>query len=143
VEQIAVWDTMSVPDGTYLVKIAASDSPSNAPAAALVGELVSEAFDVDNGAPAISVQQVVRDGAATRVTFDVTDSFSPGSVVEYSVDTGRWQPAYPIDGATDSRRERYEIRVDGEAAGRVVIRAADTMNNAGTARVAAPAGQGR
>jgi len=143
VEQIAVWDTMSVPDGTYLVKIAASDSPSNAPAAALVGELVSEAFDVDNGAPAISVQQVVRDGAATRVTFDVTDSFSPVSVVEYSVDTGRWQPAYPVDGATDSRRERYEIRVDGEAAGRVVIRAADTMNNAGTARVAAPAGQGR
>jgi hypothetical protein len=142
-EQIAVWDTMSVPDGTYVVKIAVSDSSSNSPGTALVGELVSEAFDVDNGAPAIVVQDVARDGTGTKISFDVTDSFSPVSTVEFSVDTGRWQPAYPVDGAADSRRERYEIRVDGEASGRVVIRAVDTMNNAGTARVAAPAGQGR
>jgi hypothetical protein len=137
-DQIAVWDTMSVPDGTYVLKIAAADSMNNAPGAALVGELVSEAFDVDNGAPAITVQQVVREGTATRVTFEVTDAFSPVSAVEYSVDTGRWQAAYPLDGAADSRQERFEIRVDGDAAGRVVIRATDTMNNAGTARVAAP-----
>jgi hypothetical protein len=142
-EQIVVWDTMSVPDGTYVVKIAASDSPSNAPGTVLVGELVSEAFDIDNGAPSITVQQVVREGAGTKVTFDVSDAFSAVTTVEFSLDTGRWQPVYPVDGAADSRRERYEIRVDGEAAGRVVIRAADSMNNAGTARVAAPAGQGR
>jgi len=84
------------------------------------------------------VQQVVRDGAATRVAFEVIDSFSPVSTVEYSVDTGRWQAAYPLDGAADSRQERFEIRVNGDAAGRVVIRATDTMNNSGTARVAAP-----
>ena len=137
-DQIAVWDTMSVPDGTYVLKIAAADSMNNAPGTALVGELVSEAFDVDNGAPVITVQQAVREGAATRVTFEVTDAFSPVSTVEYSVDTGRWQSAYPLDGAADSRQERFEIRVDGEAAGLVVIRATDTMNNAGTARVAAP-----
>jgi hypothetical protein len=134
-DQIAVWDTMSVPDGTYILKIAATDAPNNPPETALVGELLSEAFDVDNGAPVITVQQVVRDGAATKVTIEVTDSFSSISTVEYSLDTGRWQPAYPVDGAADSRQERFEIRVDGEAAGRVVIRAADTMNNAGTARV--------
>jgi sugar lactone lactonase YvrE len=137
-DQIVVWDTMAVADGTYVLKIAASDAANNSPGTALVGELVSEAFDVDNGAPAITVQQVVREGAATRVTFDVADSFSPISSVEFSVDTGRWQAAYPVDGAADSRQERFEIRVDGEAAGRVVIRAADTMNNAGTARVTAP-----
>jgi hypothetical protein len=137
-DQIAVWDTMSVPDGTYVLKIAAADSANNSADTALVGELVSEAFDVDNGAPAITVQQVVRDGAATRVAFEVIDSFSPVSTVEYSVDTGRWQAAYPLDGAADSRQERFEIRVDGDAAGRVVIRATDTMNNAGSARVAAP-----
>ncbi len=82
-DQIVVWDTMTVPDGTYTVKVSASDSPSNAPASALVGELVSEAFDVDNGAPVITVQQVVRDGAGTKVTFEVADSFSPISTVEY------------------------------------------------------------
>lgn len=138
-DQIVVWDTMSVPDGTYLVKVAASDAPANAPGASLVGELVGDAFDVDNVAPVITVQQVVRDGTATKVVFEVADSYSPVSSVEYSVDTGRWQSAYPVDGSTDSRRERFEIRVEGEAAGRVVIRAADAMNNAGTARVTAPA----
>ena len=83
------------------------------------------------------MQQVTREGATTKVVFDVTDSFSPVSTVEYSVDTGRWQPVYPADGAADSRQERFEIRVEGEAAGRVVIRAADAMNNATTARVEA------
>ena len=48
-ETIFVWDTTSVPNGTYLIKIGASDSPSNAPAAALIGELESTAFDIDNG----------------------------------------------------------------------------------------------
>ena len=136
-EQIAVWDTMSVPDGTYVLKVAATDAANNPPGTALVGELLSEAFDVDNSAPVITVQQVARDGAATKVAFEVSDSFSSISTVEYSLDTGRWQPAYPVDGAADSRQERFEIRVDGEAAGRVVIRAADTMNNVGTARVTA------
>jgi hypothetical protein len=65
----------------------------------------------------------------------VRDAHSAIATVEYSIDTGRWQPAYPVDGAADSRSERYEIRVDGDAAGRVVIRAADAMNNAATARV--------
>ncbi len=141
-DQIAVWDTMSVPDGTYVLKIAATDAANNPPGTALVGELLSEAFDVDNSAPVITVQRVVREGAATKVAFEVTDSFSPISTVEYSLDTGRWQPAYPVDGAADSRQERFEIRVDGDAAGRVVIRAADTMNNAGTARVTTPGAPG-
>jgi hypothetical protein len=138
-DQIVVWDTMSVPDGTYLIKVSASDAPGNAPGSSLIGELLSEAFDVDNGAPAITVEQVTRDGSGTKVVFEVADSFSPIATVEYSVDTGRWQPAYPVDGVADSRRERFDIRVEGDAAGRVVIRAADAMNNAGTARVAAPA----
>ena len=71
-DQIAVWDTMSVPDGTYVLKVAATDAANNSPGAALVGELISEAFDVDNGAPAITVRQVVREGAATKVAFEVT-----------------------------------------------------------------------
>ena len=58
--------------------------------------------------------------------------------MEFSVDGGRWQTAYPADGAADSRVERFEIRVEGDAAGRVIIRASDVMNNATTARVENP-----
>jgi sugar lactone lactonase YvrE len=135
VDQILVWDTMSAADGTYVVKIAASDAVNNAPGSALVGELESVAFEIDNGAPTITVLPPTRDGSGTKLVFDVRDAHSAISSVEYSVDTGRWQPAYPIDGAAGSRSARYEIRVEGDAAGRVVIRAADAMNNAATARV--------
>lgn len=134
-DAILTWDTTSVPDGTYIVKIAASDAMNNAPATVLVGELESEAFDIDNAAPAISVVRVEKAGTSSRVVFEVRDAQSPVSIVEYSVDAGRWQTAYPVDGAADARTERYEIRIEGDAPGRVVIRAADIMNNASTARV--------
>ena len=134
-DQILTWDTTSVPDGTYVVKVSASDAASNAPGAGLAGELESEAFEIDNGAPTIVLQQGIKDGTGTRVIFEVRDSHSAISTVEFSVDAGRWQTAYPVDGAADSRVERYEIRVEGEAAGRVIIRASDVMNNAATARV--------
>lgn len=136
-DQIVVWDTMSLADGTYVVKIAASDAPNNAPGTAMAGELESAAFEIDNGAPSITVLQAVREGPATKVVFDVVDTHSAIASAEYSVDMGRWQPAYAVDGAVDSRRERFEIKVEGDAAGRVVIRAADAMNNAASARVAA------
>ena len=36
-DPIFVWDTTSVPDGTYYIKVSASDAPSNSPATALTG----------------------------------------------------------------------------------------------------------
>src|SRR5205085_4552697 len=38
-EAILVWDTTTIPNGTYFVKIVASDAPSNPMATALTGEL--------------------------------------------------------------------------------------------------------
>ena len=62
-DPIFVWDTTSVPDGTYFIKIAASDAPSNSPGTALVGELESVSFDIDNTPPKMSVQPAARNGA--------------------------------------------------------------------------------
>ena len=50
-----MWDTTTVPNGTYFVKIVASDAPSNPAGTALTGELESVAFEVDNTPPVISV----------------------------------------------------------------------------------------
>lgn len=132
---LVTWDTTSVPDGTYVVKVRASDAPNNPAAQALSGELESAAFDVDNGAPAITIVRAIQGASASEVVFEVADSHSPLSAVEYSIDSGRWIAAYPVDGAADSRRERYEIRIEGKAEGRLVIRATDGMNNTATASV--------
>ena len=133
-DPIFVWDTTSVPDGTYLVKIAASDAPSNSPGAALVGELESVSFDVDNTPPRVEAQPAARSGARTNIVFVVRDDQSPVQRVEYSLDASRWRLVYPKDGIPDSRREEFEVSLEeGEAARSVIIRATDAMNNVATA----------
>ena len=132
-DPIFVWDTTSVPDGTYLVKIAASDAPSNSPGTALVGERESTTFDVDNTPPVIELQP--HGGGANRaLAFVVRDDHSPVQRVEYSLDASRWRVVYPKDGIPDSRREEFEVPLEeGEAGRNVIIRATDAMNNVSTA----------
>lgn len=133
-DTIFVWDTTSVPNGTYFVKIVASDAPSNAPGAALVGELESSAFDIDNTPPSIRITGV-RQGARPTLLFEVRDDQSALQRVEYSVDAERWKPVYPKDGIADSRVEEFELPLEGEAAVTgVIIRATDAVNNIATSR---------
>jgi len=133
-DPIVVWDTTSVPDGTYFIKVAASDTPSNSPGTALVGELESVSFDIDNTPPRIEVQPSARAGARTTINFVVTDNQSSVQRVEYSLDASRWRVIYPKDGIPDSRREEFEVSLDDtEAARSVIIRATDAMNNIATA----------
>src|SRR5262249_47405884 len=128
-DPIYVWDTTSVPDGTYYVKVAASDAPSNSPATALVGELESVSFDVDNTPPVIELQSAVRTGTRATVKFVVRDEQSAVQRVEYSLDASRWRVAYPVDGIADSRREEFDVTLeDAAGAGSVIIRATDAMN---------------
>jgi hypothetical protein len=133
-DPIFVWDTTSVPDGTYFVKISASDAPSNSPGAALVGELESVTFDVDNTPPRVEVQPASRSGARTTINFAVRDEQSPVQRVEYSLDASRWRLVYPKDGIPDSRREEFEVTLEeAESARNVIIRATDAMSNVSTA----------
>ena len=132
-DAIFVWDTTSVPDGTYYVKVVASDAPSNSPGTALTGEMESVSFDVDNTAPKIEIQSATRAGSRATLRFQVRDDQSAVQRVEYSLDASRWQVAYPVDGIADSRVEQFEINVDGTEARSVIIRASDAMNNVATA----------
>jgi hypothetical protein len=133
-DPIFVWDTTSVPDGTYLVRISASDAPSNAPATALTGEMESVAFDIDNTPPRIETQPPAKTGAKATIAFTVRDDQSAVQRVEYSLDASRWRMVYPKDGIPDSRREEFEVTVeDSDGSRNVIIRATDAMNNVATA----------
>ncbi|HEX9368195.1 MAG TPA: hypothetical protein VF921_16310 [Vicinamibacterales bacterium] len=133
-DPIVVWDTTSVPDGTYYVKVTATDAPSNAPATALMGELESVSFDIDNTPPVVEVTSATRAGTRATVKFVVRDEQSAVLRVEYSLDASRWRVAYPVDGIPDSRREDFEVSLDdAEAARSIIIRVTDAMNNVATA----------
>jgi sugar lactone lactonase YvrE len=138
-EPILVWDTTTVPNGTYFIKIVASDAQSNPPGMALTGEMESVAFEIDNTPPEITVQGARVEGGKTLVTFDVKDDDSPIQRVEYSQDGLVWRPAFPRDGIADSKSEQYDVTIDGELGPRgLSIRASDAMNNVATTQVDPP-----
>lgn len=132
-DTLLVWDTSSVPNGTYVLKVSASDRRANPEDAALAGELESSSFEIDNVAPAVQIGSVRRDGTRFIVPADVRDGDSAVTKVEYSLDAQRWQPAFPRDGILDGRQEAFEIRLEADAANRtIVIRATDALGNVGT-----------
>jgi len=135
-ETLLVWDTSSVPNGTYVLKVAASDRKSNPPDSALTGELESSSFEIDNVAPTVQIGALRRDGTRFVVPADVRDGDSPIAKVEYSLDAQRWQTAFPRDGILDGRQEGFDIRLDADAGGRtLVIRATDALGNVGIGQV--------
>ena len=138
-DSILVWDTTSVPNGTYLLRVVASDSTANPPGNALAGHMDSTSFDIDNAPPTIEISGVRREGSRTLIAFDVRDEHSAVQKVEYSLDGDRWRTIYPKDGISDSRREQFELVLDGDAGTRgVVIRATDALNNVSSARGEGP-----
>ena len=139
-EQIFVWDTTTVPNGTYFVRIVASDAPSNPAGLSLAGERDSGAFLIDHTPPAIAVSGTRVNAGKTTVTFTATDADSPIARVEYSRDGGlHWTAIFPVDGIADSKMERYELTLDGTLGeSGITIRASDSMNNADTTHVAKP-----
>ena len=134
-DEIVVWDTSSVPNGRYVIRVVASDAPSNSPSTALTGALESTAFDIDNTPPTITVTSVNRQGGRLAIAFEVRDENSAVQKAEYSLDGDRWQTIYPKDGIADSRLEQYELVLEGEPGTRgVIIRATDALNNIASAR---------
>jgi hypothetical protein len=139
-ENIFVWDTSTAPNGTYFVKIVASDERSNPVGVALAGELESSAFDIDNTSPVFAIGGVRNDGGRTVVMFDVKDDQSPIQRVEFSEDGQQWRAVFPTDGIADSRQEHYELAVEGAIPERgLTLRAVDSMNNVETGHVDPPA----
>jgi hypothetical protein len=135
-DSILVWDTASAPNGSYVMKVVASDHPSNPAERALKGERESSSFDIDNTPPAVTIGALRREGAFIVVPVEARDGDTALVRMEYSLDAQRWQAIFPQDGILDGRHEQFTLRLDTASAGRtLVVRATDTMNNVGSAQV--------
>lgn len=130
-------DGLSLADGRYIFRITATDAPSNPAGQSLSGERVSEAVDIDNSAPTVSVigaPQVT--GERARVTFEAIDAANFINRAEYSIDGGDWQTIYAEDGISDAAKERYTIEFPVKTSGEfsITLRVFDANGNAGNAR---------
>jgi hypothetical protein len=53
-----VWETENVPDGRYVLRVAASDEMANPASETLIGEEMSDGILIDNGKPEVTVESV-------------------------------------------------------------------------------------
>ena len=120
------FDTSQLPDGTYEVRLVASDALDN-PDMPLTDTKEGIEFQVDNTPPNVAVTQDGND-----IVVHVTDTLSPIGKVEYSADAQQWIRLIPVDGIADSPDETYRIP-RGDVAGKfVIIRATDVFYNVAT-----------
>jgi sugar lactone lactonase YvrE len=138
-DPVVAWDTTTVPNGRYVIRVTATDGPSNPEGLALAGDKESGTFDVDNTPPTVTALAERRSPPQVRAV--ARDDSSLIRKAEYSVDGGPWQDIHPEDGINDEMEESFEVSLADLAPPGphvVVVRATDLLGNVATARVDVP-----
>jgi len=130
------WDTASMPDGAYYLKIVASDSPSNPADQALWGARESDRWAVANTPPRIENLRAGSGLLNTKASFDAVASSSAIARAEYSIDAGDWQLIFPVDVLSDAPKESYFMQLPGLPPGEhtLAVQVEDGFNNTATAK---------
>lgn len=136
-QKFFAWESNTLPDGAYYLKVVACDSPSNPPADMQCGERESDRFEVDNTPPRVENLRAEPANPETRIRFDAKDSFSTIVRAEYSLDAGEWKLAFPVDRLSDSLSESYEIALRDLVPGEhtMAVRVFDQFENSASAKV--------
>ncbi len=119
------FDASLLPDGSYELKVVASDAPDHTDADTLTGERTSDEFVVDTTPPVPGALTATLVAGKIHATFEAKDATSPIAHAEYSVDAEPWQYLEPVGRVSDSKEERYDFTatippVPGDAAAGVV-----------------------
>ena len=131
-EEKYIWDSRTVADGRYEVKVTASDEPDNPKEQALTASRVSRPITVDNTPPEIIRMSHNIDGEKLHFEATVKDALSVIGSVEYVIDSGEiWHIALPNDGIFDSREEniRFELKIDASGEHLLAVRFTDALGN--------------
>ena len=126
------WDTRTVSDGRYEVRVTASDALANAAGRGKSAARVSDPIVVDNTAPVIGDLQVKTTDGKPTVSVKASDRTSALYSFEYSVDSAAdWQTALPSDNICDSPEESASFPLTGLKPGthQVAVRVTDAAGN--------------
>jgi hypothetical protein len=127
----------TLPDGVYVVRIVASDAPSNPLDLAQRGEMESRPFIVDNTPPVVTIALERLENRKARVAIEAVDQTSTLNQAEVAIDTGEWRPVFPKDGIIDSKSESFSFLSGDLTSGEHVIafRIYDQNDNAGMGKL--------
>lgn len=138
-EPYCSFDTTALPDGRYRFRVTASDRSSNPEAEALTAAEESAIAVVDNTPPLLKVESAKVVGGEVEVRLLATDAFSPVAKAEGAVNSDRWRPLAPENGASGSPVARFVFRAPKPEKGAVFsIRVLDGAGNSAAASLEYP-----
>ena len=135
-EPIYAFDTLSLPDGVYLLKVVASDSPSNPSGMELTVEKIARPLVIDNSMPIIKDFKVNREKNKLVVTFVAQDLMSSIQEVKYLIRPGEWKSIFSEDGICDSKEESFRISIalPPQSDDLITVKVQDSHGNIGVHR---------
>jgi len=129
------WDTKTVPDGRYELRVVAKDTPDNPPAIALQDARISDEMIVDNTPPRITDVRIVKVADdRVRIHCRLVDAGTTITAAHYAVDSqDEWIALLPEDDIFDSSSESVSFELDNLTGGqhRLAIKAEDEQHNVG------------
>jgi hypothetical protein len=142
---VLTWNTNTLADGRYRVKVTASDAEGNAVGEALTGDAVSEPFSIDNTPPQVSALEAKAESGGITVSGAAADGEGWLQRLDLSTDDGAWHSLAPDGGMSDAPRLAFHTLLKdlGPGPHLVSVRAVDAAGNAATraVRVTVPGGK--
>ena len=131
-ETFRIWDTRTVPDGRYEVKVVASDAPDNPQGMALSVSRISDPLIVDNTPPEARISRSEVSGRSVTLHVTFNDALTSITGAEFSVDSDeKWFDLAADDDIFDSPAEAATFTVKELETGehRIAVRVHDEHGN--------------
>jgi sugar lactone lactonase YvrE len=135
-ERYFSFDSTAFPDGRYVLRITATDAPSNPPDQALSTSRETDPFLIDNTPPELSELTANPVNGKLELRFHAKDALSWLGKAEYSVNGGDWMVVEPTTLLSDSTEHDYRTMLDltpGETT--VAVRVSDEQDNQALAKI--------
>ncbi|HYO07810.1 MAG TPA: PQQ-binding-like beta-propeller repeat protein [Tepidisphaeraceae bacterium] len=126
------WDTRTVGDGRYEIRVVASDELANAKGTGRTTSRVSDPVPVDNTPPIIGNLAASAGAKETRIRADAYDRSSTLANFAYAVDSSDdWQTVLPSDKIADGPEESLDFAIADLKPGphQIAVRATDARGN--------------
>lgn len=131
---ILSFDSTSFPDGKYVIRVTATDLPSNPKNTEKTADILSRPFRIDNSPPSVSdfSAHASDDPPAVIVEARVSDQASRLRSFEYSTDADVWYGCTSRDGIIDTESESIHLVVAPCEGPEIFLRITDEHENSAT-----------